>query len=151
MRCYKEKLTDFTQCETSHWVPLHCVFFLRGMVCMNVCDRKLVMSSPQTCPEFSHGNAASLCYRQHWAQVKSYRYSVLARELPFKQHWSVWQLSLGTEINAQGFTSGASRFQHQQSSQNQPLSHTHEAQTQKCAHLSHQFWYLFCEFFQIGK
>lgn len=151
MRCYKEKLTEFTQCETSHWVPFLCIVFLRGMVCVNVCHWKLVMSSPQTCTEFSHGNAASLSYRQPWAQVKSYRYSLWQENYPSSSPdqcdtWALGQKEMLRVLLQMLFWVTASTFLPKQ-----PLTHTHKAQTQKCPHLSHQFLYLFCDIFKIGK
>lgn len=140
MRCYKEKLTEFTQCETSHWVPSLCIF-LRAMACMNVCHRKLVMSSPQTCTEFSHivmqPVSATCNIEPKWnlTDVQCWQENYPSNSTGQCDTWALAQ-----KKNAQNFTSDAFLgLSINHPSKTAPLSHTHKAQPQKCAHFL-QFW-----------
>lgn len=139
MRCYKEKLTEFTQCETSHWVPSLCIF-LRAMACMNVCHRKLVMSSPQTCTEFSHivmqPVSATCNIEPKWnlTDVQCWQENYPSNSTGQCDTWALAQKKMLRVLLQMLFLVSASTILPRQ-----PLSHTHTKHNHKNVHISSSF------------
>lgn len=133
----------------SHWVPFLCIFFLRGMVCMNVCHRKLV--TPHKPALNSHvvmqpvSATGSIEPKWNLTDIQCWQENYPSNSTDQCDTWALGQKEMLRVLLQVLLLVSASTILPK------AAPHTHKAQTQKCAHLSHQFWYLFRNFKKIGK